>query len=269
MKLNKIKVYLLCLTTMLILSGCDLLDSINVVDDVKEKEERNALEKEQRKNESSSGLFKRSTTENDDKGDKSETIDIDTPSPSDEKKEVKQNVNKDSTKANDVSDFSAEFDADWTTSLDADTIKIRSEDRGTETIRLLLIDTPESVHPDIRPQLYGHQASRYVKKLQKDNKNIVVKVGNPTHDDYGRLLAYVYLSDGTMLNKHLVDVGYARVGYIFPPNTQYLDELLEAQEKAKSEKVRIWSVEGYVTDKGFNMEVVKNEHFKKAIEQDN
>lgn len=262
--MKKVRLYLLGLTTTLLLSGCDLLDSINVVDDVKEKEQQNALEKEQRKNESSSGFFNQS--EKTDKGDKSTPKDIITPSPSNEEKEVNKNIKTDSTKLNDSSDFSAEFDADWTTSLDGDTIKIRS-DRGTETVRLLLTDTPESVHPDIKPQLYGHQVSRYVKKLQKDNKHIVVKVGNPTHDDYGRLLAYVYLSDGTMLNKHLVEVGYARVGYISPPNTQYLDELLEAQEKAKSEKVRIWSVEGYVTDKGFNMDVVKDEHFSKAIEQ--
>ena len=264
--MKKFRLYFLGLTTMFLLFGCDIFDSLNIVDDVKEKEEQNVLEKEQRKNESSNGIFKNITTENNEKGDKSETIEIVPPSPSNEKKEVAKNSRTESTKSDASSDFSTEFEAVWTTSLDGDTIKIRS-DRGVETIRLLLVDTPESVHPEIKPQLYGHQASRYIKKLQKDNKNIVVRVGNPTHDDYERLLAYVYLNDGTMLNKHLVEVGYARVGYIFPPNTQYLDELLEAQDKAKSEKIRIWSVDGYVTDKGFNMEVVKSEHFRKAIEQ--
>ncbi|MFS0815426.1 thermonuclease family protein [Lysinibacillus sp. 1P01SD] len=154
----------------------------------------------------------------------------------------------------------------WLSTKDGDTITAQFEEDGqkvTETIRLLLIDTPESVHPDKKVEAYGIQASRYTGSIKRANKDIFIEIGNPQRDDYGRLLAYVWLEDGTMLNMDLVRKGYARVGYIFPPNTKYLDELKEAQNQAKKEKLRIWSIDNYVTDRGFNMDVVTDKDLLK------
>lgn len=69
-------------------------------------------------------------------------------------------------------------------------------------------------------------------------------------DRYGRLLAYVFV-DGMLLQETLVREGLARVAYVKEPNTKYLEELKKAQEKAKNESLGIWSISGYVTDKGF------------------
>ncbi|EPH81105.1 hypothetical protein D927_01501, partial [Enterococcus faecalis 02-MB-BW-10] len=57
--------------------------------------------------------------------------------------------------------------------------------------------------------------------------------------------------DGMLLQETLVREGLARVAYVKKPNTKYLLELEEAQEKAKNESLGIWSIPGYVTERGF------------------
>ena len=60
-------------------------------------------------------------------------------------------------------------------------------------------------------------------------------------------------SNWQMFNETLISKGYARVGYIYSQK-RHLDELYKAQDYAKSNKLNIWSVDGYVTDKGFDVE---------------
>ena len=60
-------------------------------------------------------------------------------------------------------------------------------------------------------------------------------------DDYGRLLAYVYRSDGSMFNEALVREGYAQVA-TFPPNTRYLDRFEKAQEEAREAGRGLWGL---------------------------
>lgn len=69
-------------------------------------------------------------------------------------------------------------------------------------------------------------------------------------DRYGRTLGYIFV-DGTLLQEILVREGLARVAYVKEPNTKYLMELEQAQEQAKKELLGIWSISGYVTNKGF------------------
>lgn len=69
-------------------------------------------------------------------------------------------------------------------------------------------------------------------------------------DRYGRALGYIFI-DGTLLQKTLVSEGLARVAYVKEPNTKYLPELEKAEVQAKSKHLGIWSIPGYVTDKGF------------------
>lgn len=63
-------------------------------------------------------------------------------------------------------------------------------------------------------------------------------VGNRI-DDYGRLLAYIYV-DGESIQEKLLEEGLARVAYIFSPNTKYLNNFEEASEITKEKNTGIW-----------------------------
>jgi micrococcal nuclease len=94
--------------------------------------------------------------------------------------------------------------------IDGDTIKV-----GTETVRLIGIDTPESVKPGMRVECGAKQASAFVKALATGRH--VRLVTDPTQDRrdrYGRLLAYVDLEDGTSVQERVLRAGWASV-YVY------------------------------------------------------
>lgn len=136
---------------------------------------------------------------------------------------------------------------------DGDTISVKRPNGEIESARLLLIDTPESVHPTKPVQPFGIEASDYVKSMLKKGREIEIEIGNPEKDKYGRLLVYVWI-DNVNLNQHLIEKGYARVAYVYPPNTKYLEEFQQAEDRARESMLGIWSISDYVTDKGFNDE---------------
>lgn len=133
--------------------------------------------------------------------------------------------------------------------VDGDTLKV-SVNGKSETVRLLLVDTPESVHPSKPVQPYALEASQFVKEQLPEGKNIELELDVGERDKYRRLLAYVWVDD-KMLNEQLLEKGYARVAYVFEPNTKYVDRFREIQKKAQEQKLNIWSLENYATDKGF------------------
>lgn len=137
---------------------------------------------------------------------------------------------------------------------DGDTLTI-SYNNKEQKVRLLLIDTPESVKPGVDPQPFSIEASNFVKELLPHGTKVTIEPGVEGYefDKYNRLLAYVYVN-GEMLNKTLIEEGYARVGFIYEPNTRYLDEFLKIQDDAKENKKNIWSIKGYVTEKGYNVD---------------
>lgn len=141
--------------------------------------------------------------------------------------------------------------------IDGDTVIVLNSDGVEERVRLLLIDTPESVHPNGKVELFGPESSEYAKEYLKQGQKVTLEIGNPQRDKYDRLLAYIWV-DGVNFNQHMIEKGFARVAYVYEPNTKYLNEFLEAQEKAKEEKLNIWSIEGYVTDDGFDMTVTSD-----------
>ncbi|PJN64546.1 SPBc2 prophage-derived endonuclease YokF precursor [Paenibacillus sp. GM1FR] len=131
---------------------------------------------------------------------------------------------------------------------DGDTLKVTVEGKE-EKVRLLLIDTPESVHPEKEEQPFAKDASNFVKKqVAKGNMELELDVSE--RDKYGRLLAYVWI-DNKMLNEQLLEYGLARVAYIYPPNTKYVDQFEEIQKQARVKAKGIWSIENYVQDSGF------------------
>lgn len=125
--------------------------------------------------------------------------------------------------------------------VDGDTYKIHYEGKE-QKIRLIGVDTPESVHPDkTKNTNYGKQASDYVKQLI-ENQYISLEFDVSKTDKYGRLLAYVYLENGQMLNEKLVKEGYAQVA-TYPPNVKYVDNFKILQEEARKNKVGFWKEE--------------------------
>lgn len=125
-------------------------------------------------------------------------------------------------------------------------------DGKKETVRLLLVDTPESVNPNIpEPQPFSIEASNYAKKMLTD-KDVQIELDVSERDKYGRLLCYLYI-DGKMFNELLLEQGYARVAYVFAPNTKYVDQFRAIQDKARESGIGIWSIENYAQDKGFHV----------------
>ncbi|WP_342543319.1 thermonuclease family protein [Paenisporosarcina sp. FSL H8-0542] len=121
--------------------------------------------------------------------------------------------------------------------VDGDTIKLNYKGKS-ETVRFILIDTPETKKPQTCVQLFGAEASAFTKKALL-NKEVKVELGVETRDQYGRLLAYIYIND-VMFNKTLLEKGLARVA-IYKPNTKYLEELQAVEKVAKGKKLGIWS----------------------------
>ncbi len=78
---------------------------------------------------------------------------------------------------------------------------------------------------------------------------IMLDKGNEK-DKYDRVLAYVFI-DGELLQNILVREGLARVAYVHEPSTTYLQQLEQSQEQAKQQEIGIWSIAGYVKDRGF------------------
>lgn len=104
--------------------------------------------------------------------------------------------------------------------VDGDTIIVKYNGEDTR-VRFIGVDTPESVHVDSSKNTNdGIVASDYMKALLQDVKIVGLEFDEGQYDIYNRLLAYVYLEDGTMLNAHLVETGYAQVK-TYQPNTKY------------------------------------------------
>jgi micrococcal nuclease len=143
---------------------------------------------------------------------------------------------------------------------DGDTIHVTLSNGQDKTIRMLLIDTPEDVKPNTPVEPFSLQAAAFAKEELPVGKHIYIEEGKPgyTTDKYGRLLAYVYVSKTDMYNEDVVKKGLARVGYIYPPNTQHLTALEADQTYAKSHHLGIWTIPGYVTANGYNMAAVHN-----------
>jgi len=117
---------------------------------------------------------------------------------------------------------------------DGDTVNISPEVWGNGTVRLIGVDTPERGQP-----LYEEAAVFAENNL--GGERVTLELDAEEEDDYGRLLAYVYRSDGSMFNEALVREGYAQVA-TFPPNTRHLDRLEKAQEEAREAGRGTWGL---------------------------
>ncbi len=123
---------------------------------------------------------------------------------------------------------------------DGDTFKV-SINGTTETIRLIGVDTPETVHPTEPVECFGREASNKTKAALTGA--FVSFEQDPTQgerDKYGRLLVYTYLSDGTNFNKLLIEEGYA-YEYTYNAPYKYQEEFKSAQREAELNKRGLWA----------------------------
>ncbi|KJJ42369.1 endonuclease [Bacillus subtilis] len=180
-----------------------------------------------------------------------------------QKTDQKEFTTEKSTGKSDSKDKKELVDVTLDRAVDGDTIKV-SYNGNVDTVRYLLIDTPETKKPNSCVQPYGEDASKRNKELVNSGKLQLEFDKGDRRDKYGRLLAYVYV-DGKSVEETLLKEGLARVAYVYEPNTKYIDQFKKDEQEAKSEKLSIWSKNGYVTDRGFNGCVKeKNTAVKKA-----
>jgi micrococcal nuclease len=133
--------------------------------------------------------------------------------------------------------------------VDGDTMDILINNKK-ETVRLLLVDTPETVHPTKPVEPFGPEASKFAKETLT-GKDIKIEMDVSDRDKYGRLLAYLYI-DNKMFNEMLLEKGLARVAYVYPPNIKYVDHFRDIQKKAQVSGIGIWSIENYAQEDGFH-----------------
>jgi len=119
--------------------------------------------------------------------------------------------------------------------IDGDTIVLA----GGERIRYIGMDTPELKHRKGEIRKMGFIARRANEKLVS-GKNLILKYDVEKRDRYGRLLAYVYLEDGTFVNVELVKRGYAQILTI-PPNVKHAGTFLKLQQEARDGKRGFWA----------------------------
>lgn len=128
--------------------------------------------------------------------------------------------------------------------IDGDTLLVTKD--GEETrVRLIGVDTPESVHQNRKRNTeWGKKASKYTKR-RLTGKVVYLEMDVQALDKYGRTLAYVYTDKNkkSMFNKELVKKGYARAVY-YAPNGKYKADFDSLQKKAKKEKKGFWKA-GY------------------------
>jgi len=133
--------------------------------------------------------------------------------------------------------------------VDGDTIEVEMDGK-TEKVRLIGIDTPETVHPSKPVEAYGKEASDYTKS-KLEGKTVFLEMDVQERDKYGRVLAYVWLYQpykidegeirAKMFNAQLLLDGYAQIS-TYPPNVKYVDYFTECQKEARDGDKGLWGV---------------------------
>lgn len=124
--------------------------------------------------------------------------------------------------------------------VDGDTIVVNMNGKN-EKVRMIGVNTPESVSSDESKNCeQGKIASEYTKSHLTD-KQIYLEYDTDKYDDYGRVLAYVYVNN-EMYNEKLLKIGYAETMTI-PPNDKYALHFAELEQTAKNNKIGFW--DGY------------------------
>lgn len=142
--------------------------------------------------------------------------------------------------------------AEVTRVIDGDTVEVRIVERisgpgagsgrpgATYSVRLVGIDTPESVHPSKAVECFGRESSSAATALL-DGREVRLVRDVEDRDRFDRLLRYVYLGE-EMANARLVTNGYA-YAYTYPPNVRWSELFVQLQREARGNDRGLWSNE--------------------------
>jgi len=118
---------------------------------------------------------------------------------------------------------------------DGDTFILANNQR----VRMIGIDAPEIDHPKYgkKGEPFGKESWDYLRSLIQ-GREVTLEVGDEPFDRFGRRLAYVYLEDGTFVNRLMIQEGYAETFRKFP--FKYKREFLELQRQAQAAGLGMW-----------------------------
>lgn len=122
--------------------------------------------------------------------------------------------------------------------IDGDTIVLEVQNQ-TETVRLLGVDTPETVHPSKPIECFGPEASAFTKVTLVKGSTVKLLRDVEPRDRFQRLLVYLFLADGTLFNQLLIDRGFARTLSI-EPNTTFASQFATHESNARNRRVGLW-----------------------------
>jgi micrococcal nuclease len=117
--------------------------------------------------------------------------------------------------------------------IDGDTLLLTNSER----VRMIGVDTPETKHPQKPVQRFGREAYLFTKRMA-EGKGVHLEYDWQKKDKYGRLLAYVYLMDGTFLNAEIIKQGYGFAYTRYP--FKYLEEFRRYEREARENGKGLW-----------------------------
>jgi len=130
---------------------------------------------------------------------------------------------------------------------DGDTIKVRMDNGETFSVRLILIDTPETKDPNDPVECYGAEATAFTTNTLPVGTTVYLETDVSDTDQYGRQLRYIWYEDANgaavLYNEQAVRAGYAVLS-TYPPDVKYVDRIRAAQDAAIAEGAGLWSVCG-------------------------
>ncbi|GHV84282.1 hypothetical protein AGMMS50212_16220 [Spirochaetia bacterium] len=152
-------------------------------------------------------------------------------------------VNLEKLKSFEQADITKMISARVTRHVDGDTVELQIDNpppplRQKEKVRMIGVDTPETVHPNKDVEYFGKEASDWTKKALL-GKDVYVALDWDTRDKYDRLLVYIYTKDGKCHNAELIKQGYGHAYTRFP--FQFLEEFRAIEKDAKEKKRGLWS----------------------------
>src|SRR5262245_13534881 len=138
--------------------------------------------------------------------------------------------------------------------VDGDTLQVRIDGRS-EKVRLIGVDTPESVDPRRPVQFFGKEAAAFTRGLAS-GKRVTLRAedGTPGRDKYNRLLRYVFLPDGRLLNAEIIRLGYGHAYLRYPFSR--MEEFRSHERSARAGHLGLWAREAPSAGPGIGRQAV-------------
>ena len=122
--------------------------------------------------------------------------------------------------------------------IDGDTVELLM-DVATVKVRLIGVDTPETVHPHKPVEYYGKEASTFTRNLLRGEQVFVEFGEGSRRDKYGRLLAYLYrATDSLFVNQEIIRQGYGHAYTRYP--FKYMQQFREYERLARESGRGLW-----------------------------